>query len=45
MSKSFENHSSKPNKPHSKPQFSLDDYRQLPARQNTPPRYNEGGSR
>ncbi len=45
MSQSFENRPAKPNHPNSKPKLSLDDYRQLPARENTPPRYNEGGSR
>jgi|GEM_PF-4779627 hypothetical protein len=45
MSKSYDNPSSKPNQSHSKPQYNLNNYRQILARQNTPPRSNEGGSR
>lgn len=45
MFKFFKRRHNKPNKPQTKSQYNIDNYRQLQARQNTPPRYNEGGSR
>ncbi len=45
MFKFFKPRQNKQNLPQTKPQYSLDDYRQLPARQNVPPHFDDGGSR
>ncbi|MGB3403697.1 MAG: hypothetical protein WBA77_13495 [Microcoleaceae cyanobacterium] len=45
MFKFFKRRQNKSNKPQTKSRFNLGNYRQLQARQNVPPRYNDGGSR
>ena len=45
MFKFFKRRKTQQNKPQVKPQFNLNDYHQLQARQNVPPRFGKGGSR